>query len=85
MVHGIDRGEEEYFCLFSGHVGSILQCMRHYFVCSSDQPFTIYNFSFSVAVVLNYFERFNPLDKWKTKNLDSRVQSAWQKYSDKGT
>lgn len=45
----------------------------------------MYNFLFSVIVVLNYFERFNPLDKWKTENLDCRMQSALQKYNDEGT
>lgn len=56
------------------------------FVCSSEQPFTMCNFLFSVVVVLNHFERFNPLDKWKTKNLEwTRMQSALQKYNDKGT
>lgn len=45
LVYGVDRGGEEiFFCLFSSHVGSILQCMRHYLFCSSDQPSTKYNF-----------------------------------------
>lgn len=64
MVYGIDRGEEEMGLFqFSSHVGSILQCMRHYLICSSTQPSTIYNFEFSVTVLLNYFERLSPLDK----------------------